>query len=353
MRTAIIINSLIACGAERLALDEAHELYRRGEYVTLITLRPEKDGNSFMPLCTLPDSSRVFIHVHSLWDFRSWSALIKLLRKEKYDLVVTHLWFANVIGRIAARIASVPRILSFEHNVYDSVKTWRQFFADRVLQYISSDIIAVSNAVKESLIRHGIAAGRIAVVANGIDLQRYRDATPMAIDRKEEFTYLFVGRLVRQKGVDTLLSAFAKLKNGLLVITGDGVDRAALEKQSETLGISRRVRFLGVRDNVPSLMKEADCFVLPSRWEGMGIVLVEAMAAGCPVVVSDFQAARDIIEDGVSGLIVPIDNVEELAAAMQRMTDPALRARFVEVGSRSAERFSIGAHIDTLLAYAR
>ena len=352
MKTAIIINNLIACGAERLALDEMNEMHRRGIPVSLITLRPEKTGNTFMPLCELPITARHSIHFSSVADIRAWVRLVRLLRLEKYDTVITHLWFANTIGRIAARIASVKRILSFEHNVYDDVKSWKQFIADRILQRLSHRIIAVSDAVRTSLIAHGINARSIVVIPNGIDLKRYRKATPASINTGGKFSYLFAGRLIKQKAVDVLLAAFARLDDGLLLIAGDGIDRTALEKQASELGVEERVRFLGVRDDIPALMKTAGCFVLPSRWEGMGIVLIEALASGCPVIAADFSAARGVLKDGTTGLIVPVEDAAALSASMLKVaSDPLLRRKLSDAGAKDAERFSIATHIDRLLEY--
>lgn len=352
MRVAIVINKLIACGAERLALDEVHELRRRGFDVSLITLRPEHDGDTFMPLLQLPDSSRHFVRFSSAWDIGALIALIRVLHREQYDLLITHLWLSNTVGRIAGTCAGVPRILSFEHNVYDTVKTWKQFLADRLLQRFSYKIIAVSDAVRSSLVRHGIASRRILVISNGIDLERYRSAIPARIDTEGKFTYLFAGRLVPQKAVDVLIAAFARLPDGLLLIAGGGGEQAALEALSKKLNVQARVRFLGVRDDIPQLMKAADCLILPSRWEGQGLVIPEAFASGLPVIISDFPAGVDTIEDGKTGIVVPREDPVALAHAMETIhLNTELRAKLIAAATTEMERFSIQRHVDTLLQY--
>ncbi|MDR3570878.1 MAG: glycosyltransferase [Candidatus Pacebacteria bacterium] len=349
MRVAICINKLVSAGAERLVVDQIREFTRRGIAVDLITLAPEREGDSFMSLVDLPTHAKHLIVFRSLLDLSSWLTLIKFLRRTKPDVLFTHLWLANTIGRIAGIVADV-RTISFEHNVYDGVKTKKQFLIDWILQICSYKIVAVSNAVEESLVTHGIARSHIVVVENGIDLSRYRSVDPSPIP-KVAFTYLFVGRLLVQKGVDVLLNALAHTTDGQLWVVGSGVERTALEEQARSLGIVSRVKFLGIRKDVASLLKSADCFVLPSRHEGLPMVLIEAMASGCPCVVSDFASAREVIRDGLSGLIVPIENVDALATAMDRIaTDRALALRLGTTAMQDVERFSIEKHVATLLS---
>jgi len=105
-------------------------------------------------------------------------------------------------------------------------------------------------------------------------------------------------------------------------------------------------------DDIPALMKTAGCFVLPSRWEGMGIVLIEALASGCPVIAADFSAARGVLKDGSTGLIVPVEDAAALSASMLKVaSDPLLRRKLSDAGAKDAERFSIATHIDRLLEY--
>ncbi len=351
MRIAICINKLVSAGAERLVVDQIHEFRRRGIEVNLITLAPERDGDSFMPLVDLPIHAKHLIAFRSLLDVRSWLALIRLLRREKPDVLFTHLWFANTIGRIVGTLVGI-RTISFEHNVYDGVKTRKQFLVDRFLQDWCFKIVAVSEAVRDSLVRHGIARSRIVIVENGIDLARYREAMPADIDTKDEFMYLFIGRLVRQKGVDVLLRAFANVKKGVLLIVGEGDKRVALERLARDLGLGDRVRFLGIRKDVPALLKRSDCLVLPSRFEGLGIVLIEAFASGTSVVATNVPAVRSFIADGVNAILVPVEDADTLAHAMWRIQeDPSLRQVLQRKAAESLDRFSITNEVDVLLRY--
>ena len=225
---------------------------------------------------------------------------------------------------------------------------------DRVLAHFSTEIIAVSEAVKESLVKNGINSEKIRVIYNGIDLDRYSKDSSIDVREKfgigSEFVYLFVGRLIEQKGVDILLNAFAKVPNGLLFIVGDGKDKEKLISLAHALEVSSRVRFLGIREDIPDLLSMSNCFVLPSRYEGLGVVILEAMATGRAIIVSDFGPAREIIENERNGLIVPIGDLTALTTAMIRVSlDPVLCSKMANEAKNDSIKFSIQRHVDLLL----
>jgi glycosyltransferase involved in cell wall biosynthesis len=292
-----------------------------------------------------------------LYDVRRWIHLIRELREQAPDLVITHLWFANCIGRIAAYIARVPKVVAFEHNIYTEVKSWKQFFVDRVLQHLSANIIAVSGSVRDSLITHGIKPEKILVLRNGIDLRRYTQSESVTVRRElnlkeKEFVFLSIGRLTRQKGVDVVLHAFSHTNGGTLLIVGDGEDRSELEKLAGILGISSRVHFMGIRYDVPNFLQSADCFILLSRWEGVGIVVLEAMATGLPVIVSDFDAALEFVQAGMDGVIVPREDPIAVSRAMERiMNNASVRDSLGRNARQSAKQFSIKRHVDGIMKY--
>lgn len=356
MKYIVIINKLSIGGAERLAVDEVNELTRRGIETFLVTLGRENRHSYESQL--LPEVKRICITFRSLCDFYTLFRLTRFLRQEKPDAVVTHLWFANTIGRISARLAGIQQVFSFEHNIYDKVKSRKQFLLDRLLQVLSTRIIAVSEAVRSSLINHGIAPEKIALVSNGIDLSKYsggmRDKLRKSLGLGVEFTYLFIGRLIDQKGVDVLLNAFAQVPSGVLLLAGEGALHDSLKKLTRALTLERRVVFLGYRDDIPALLSAVDCFVLPSRYEGLGIVVLEALAAGKPIVVSDFGSAREMIANNDNGIVVPIENPKMLASALSSIqNDLLLRKRLSRRAKESAAKFSIQSHVDALLRAVR
>ena len=359
MKTVVILVYRMGVGgAERLIVEDVHELMRVGYAVRLVTFAPES-RHSF--LSALPEGCTTEqIPFKGVLDIRALRLLARLLRDTSSDLILTHLWFANTVGRFAAQLAGLSsRVISFEHNVYDTVKTRKQFFIDWLLQGWCAKVVAVSESVKESLIRHGIRESRIVVVPNAVDSARFTQAPPSHIREKlnlaDSFLYLYVGRLTKQKGVDVLLDAFAKIPasrgHAALLIAGQGEERAAREIQATALGIAPRVFFLGVRDDIPSLMKTADCFVLASRFEGHPMVGIEAMAAGMPIVITDFPTGLGIFHNRENAIIVPREDSQSLACAMEEIqTDTALRESLAAHAVVDAQSFAIGSHREAILA---
>lgn len=355
-KACIIIYNLGVGGAEQVAVSEVREFLRCGHAVHLVTLNPER-SQTLMP--TVPDNcQRTMVEFSSLFDVRAVYRLARCLMAIDPDIIITQLWFANTVGRLAARLAGMrERVIVFEHNVYDHLKSWKQFFADRLLQTWCKRIIAISDGVKASLVRHGINERHITIIYNAIDIKRHADAPSASIRTElgigDEYLFICVARLVRQKGIDILLPAFAKV-DGVLLLAGAGEDRAALEAQADALGIRSRVFFLGVRHDVPSLMKASDCFVLASRWEGFGIVLAEAMACGLPVVASGVDGIKEVVKDGETGILVPPEDPEALASALRRMQKD--RGMAAAMGARGKERvqalFSIEKHVADIIACA-
>jgi len=353
----IVVYRLAVGGAEQVVVEEIREFLRRGFTVRLITLCPERT-HSLMP--RVPESCKKdVIEFHSLFDWRALVTLARLFRETKPDIIITQMWFANTVGRIAARWAGAhTRVLAFEQNVYDKLelKSRKQFLVDRYLQGWCRRVAAASEAIKESLVRCGIEGRRVVVIHDAIDIARMTNATPSPI-RAElgiigAFVYLFVGRLVHQKGVDVLLNAFAQQESGVLLIAGDGEERVQLERQVDALGIAPRVFFLGVRHDIPSLMKAADCFVLASRLEGLGIVLIEAMACGIPVIATSVDGIPEAVEHGKSGILVPSEDPVALAVALRQISgDSNMRKSMGEKGvERAARLFSIETHVTGILA---
>lgn len=362
MHICVLINDMTIGGAQRVVLDDIRVWKSKGHIVTLVTLLPEPVGNSFMPECLATSVTVISAGAQT----RSLLGKIKYVRRvfaqEKPDIVFTHLFLANTIGRIAAKVQRVSRVICFEHNVYDTLKSKKSFWVDRVLQYFCTGIVAVSGAVQDSLIRHGIKNKKIFLLSNSIDTERFADAVPAVYKHvlpvpEGLFVYLFVGRLIHQKGVDVLLRAYRELpehvqESSCVVIVGEGEERERLETLQSSLG-TKHVYFLGARTDVPSLLKGADCVVLPSRWEGLPIVLMEAMAAGCPIISARFDSLSELLAPDEQVLVVPKDDVHAHACAMQGMFESeSVRHTFAAKAAAYAVRFSSTAHADTLLTYA-
>lgn len=312
----IVINRLSVGGAERLVVDELHELHRRGIEVHLVTLFPE-GRSSLLPQLNIPTQC---VHINA-----SFLALLRLLRALKPQAVICHLWYANMVGRVAARLAGIKRVVVFEHNVYDRVKSRAQFFVDWLLQGLATNIIAVSETVQGSLVHHGISPTRIRVLPNAIDPRRYLDAVPADLAQAyrlphNAFILLLVGRLTHQKGFDICIRAMPLLPEHVhAILLGIGEEEKTLKELARALSVQERVHFGGVRYDMPNVLKASHCLVMPSRWEGEPIILLEALAAGVPVVGSDIPPLRALITESVNGFLAPVNDVSGLARALSRI----------------------------------
>lgn len=349
----IIINNLGVGGAERLVVEDINEMINRGVLVRLLTLKKENKYSLFKDL-NLDNKFWATIPFGSLLNIKSWWKVYRYISKERPDALIAHLWFSNFIGRIIGKVCGVKTIIIFEQNVYDNLKTKKMFLADRLLQKLSSHIIAVSEAVKISLINHGINRNKIIVIRNSVNISKYLsvayDDIRKTLGISSAFLYVFIGRLIDQKGVDILIRALDVIKEGILLIVGQGPERGNLEILTKKLHLDSRVIFMGVRDDIPDILNSSDCFVLPSRYEGLPMVLVEAMAAGKAIIVSDFDAAKEIIKNESNGLIVKKENVDELATAMLRIKDDNLGERLGIQARKDSEALSIVAHVDKIMS---
>ncbi len=278
--------------------------------------------------------------------------LEKIFHNEAFDILHVHLPHGEVYGEIALRAFPGRKFVISRHND-DRFRRWlplRPVFAPSLRR--ADRIIAISQAVRRFLIDVEKAdAGKIDVVPYGIDADACaRSAHPgafrRAIGAKGEPIVGFVGRLTRQKGVDVLLRAFARVEarypEARLVLAGDGPDRPALEQLARSLGL-RRAMFLGWRGDVSDILADVSLLAVPSRWEGFGLVALEAMALRKPVVAARVSALPEIVVPGETGLLVSSESEVELAdALLSLISDPPRAERMGEAGSaRAREEFPV------------
>jgi glycosyltransferase involved in cell wall biosynthesis len=208
--------------------------------------------------------------------------------------------------------------------------------------------IALTRAIACDLEAAGVPRGRIARIVNGIESPALTARpTPAALGLPwgpDQPVVVFVGRLIPSKGVDWLLAAWAEVaadhRDARLLLVGDGPERRSLEALTARLGVLGSVRFAGARRDVERVLALADVFVLPSRHEGMSNAVLEAMAAGVPVVVANDARGgnRELVEDGVQGFVVPLEDCGALARAIARLLDePALARAMGHRGRRTVQ----------------
>jgi glycosyltransferase involved in cell wall biosynthesis len=315
-------------------------------------------------------------------DAKALRLLVRLMRKERPHLVHTHTSKAGILGRIAARRAGVPVVVHTPHgHVFHSyggrLKTQLFVRLERACAPLADRLIALTEAERREHLELGVGRpGQWATVHSGVDFAPFqachglRDAVREELGLPPDAVVLgTVGRLVPVKGQSFLIDAFARLVPQYprlqLLLIGDGPLREELASRARSLNLSihqdngtlplpvpraATVHLLGLRQDVPRLLSAMDLFVLPSLNEGMGRVLVEAMAMELPCIASRVSGIPDVVDDGRTGLLVPPRDPEALASATRRLLERPDLAR--EMGRRGRERvvpeFGVGRMIEKL-----
>jgi len=283
--------------------------------------------------------------------------LMGILRSLRVDIVHTHLFDPSVVGLIAGTFAKVPvRVMTRHYSDYHTriQKKWHTRL-DRMCTRLAHSVIAVSRQTKQVMVEEERApAEKVVVIHNGIDLSRV--ATPSeeeVIQLRRELkleetvaVIAVVARLHPEKGQEYLFRALPRMLAATggklrLLVAGAGPFRGAYEREVSALGVGGAVRFLGFRTDVARILAASDVVVLPSVAEAFGLVLAEAMAMRTAVVATRVGGIPELVEDGVTGILVPPASPEALAEAiLSLLRDPARRMRLGEAGrSRVVEGF--------------
>ncbi|WP_197442652.1 glycosyltransferase [Lignipirellula cremea] len=335
LRLALVITELEVGGAERCLANLALHVDRERFAPQVYSLGPRPIGDQAALVDQL-EAAGVPLHFLNAASLRHLPGAVlklqRLLQEQQAQVIQSFLFHANVVSGLAAR--RLPAGLAFGIRVADP-RRWRQQ-AERWLSRHAQQIVCVSQSVARFAAEAGFAPDKLAVIPNGIDL----DAIPPDGATKEMSAWgapgrkgiLFVGRLHPQKGVDLLLQAapamLAAAPEHDLFLAGDGPERAACERLAASSGMGSRIHFLGWRPDVGRIMAASDLFLLPSRWEGMPNALIEAMAHGLPVVVSQVEGVAEVLgpQHGEQ-LFTPGDAAELQEKATRLLANPLAMAR--------------------------
>ncbi|TCL76755.1 glycosyltransferase involved in cell wall biosynthesis [Hydrogenispora ethanolica] len=270
------------------------------------------------------------IRVHAFNLTRKYSVqavlrLGQLIRKNHYDLVHVHLFPAQYFAALAALFFPGTRFVFSEHNSFNRRRSHPLYRCADWLAYLPyQKVICVSEDTQKTLLDWlpGLKSKAV-ILYNGVPLGPLRQADP-------QFDMLLIGSLRSHvKGVDLLLRAVAGLGDAVsrVAIAGEGKLLPELLRLRDELGLTSKVHLLGNRDDIPELLAQSKMLVMPSRWEGLPIALLEAMAAAKPIVATPVGGIPELIESGRNGLLVPPDDVPALTAAIRRLlADPAAAA---------------------------
>jgi glycosyltransferase involved in cell wall biosynthesis len=348
-RLTLVIPSLRSGGAERVMAVLADHWAASGRTVTLLTFTPP-DEAPFFPVDLRVQHVRLDLDrpSRSIIDgiganLRRARTLRRAVRASRPDVVLSFMDRTNVLTLVATIGLAVPVIVQEHNDPAEEPMSRPWAFLRRVTYRRAASVVALSATALSYF--DGPIRRRGRVIPNPV--VRPRGAGVVAADSHPGPTIVAMGRLVPQKGFDLLLEAVARLdpvgRGWTIDIWGEGSMRPELEAARERLGLTEVVRLPGVTPTPGAAMVAARLFVLSSRYEGFPTVLGEAMAAGLAVVAFDCPSGpREMVRDGVDGLLVPDGDLDALAAALERvLTDEPLRASLAVRAPEILERFGI------------
>lgn len=280
--------------------------------------------------------------------------LRKLVRVTKPNVIITYLFHADMLGRLGLFGTTQDPIIPFLRTTYNHPR----YAIARLFEWLTKPLVrcylANSEAVKDFYVRHiGVAAEAITVIPNGIDVESFDqiEADPKLREglgmRPDDFVIICVANLHPNKGHCNLLEAFESLRpefpQAKLLLVGDGEERKNLERQVESYHSKNSIFFLGKRDDVPKLLKVSDLFVLPTLFEGQSNAILEAMAAGVPVITTAIPENQALIMHGEMGFLVPVEDSRALATAIrQALTETgSLQAMASRAEQRIRDRYRL------------
>jgi glycosyltransferase involved in cell wall biosynthesis len=366
------ITRLTLGGSSENTIASCVALDRAGYDCILATSFRESDASSLADArrrgCRVVDIPALGREVAPLADLAALAELVRLIRRERPAIVHTHTSKAGFIGRLAAVIARAPAVIHQPHGHifygYYSPRRTAVFTAlERQAARWTDRIITLTDRGAQEHLARGIGrAEQYVAVPSGVPTAELRAAAPPRGEARarlgldpDAFIVVGLGRLVPIKGFDLLARALpalvAQIPSARLLLVGDGAERAHLGAIAASMGVAERLRMTGETTDVASYLAAADVVAVPSRNEGMGRVIVEAMALGLPVVATTVGGIPDVVTDGECGRLVEPEDTDALAAALIELgRDPALRRKLGEAAVRRAEAFSTAVASEKLLA---
>lgn len=283
------------------------------------------------------------LNQRNAYDIPTLIQLVRYIRRHRIDIIHTHLLASDIMGRMAGFLTRTP-VVSTVHNSredFDHEPARRRWMERWSARLWCRRLIVVSESLREEIAGwYGLPVRRFVAIANGVDTVRFSpkpDLDKTSVKRSllgagaepiEGPMVLNVARLVPQKGLSYLVQAAKQVLGARpdvrFAIIGQGDLKEDLARQISELGLEGKVVLAGIRSDIPEILAASDLFVLSSLWEGLPISLLEAMSSGCPVVATEVGGVGRVLEDGVTGLLVPPEDPDALAHALLRsLNDPA------------------------------
>jgi L-malate glycosyltransferase len=349
-RVFYLMDSFAVGGTETQAVELALRMGAAGYEVTLGSLREQ--GPLLELLRGAPVALKEFHPRGGIDSPQGIYQILRLswfLRRGRFNVVHTHDLWSNLMGVPAAWLAGVPAIVSSRRDLaqFDWYRGNRRVWLRRI-QSLSNVVLANATAVRDSLIAEGgFAPEKLRIIRNGVDIKKFQVPSEREVlfpDVRDGKVIVLAGNMHSDvKGHPWLIAAapavLREFPSTRFVLVGDGEARERFVHQAAELGLSRNFLFLGRRSDIARILASCDIAVLPSRGEGLPNAVLEYMAAGLPVVVSRVGGGEELVEDGVTGLLVPSEDSAALSAAFLRyLRNPQEAKRMAESGRQFVTR---------------
>lgn len=353
-----VINSLHAGGAEALLKNFTLQVKKHNKKyndfnIEVAILYPDDIFKEDIEKAGIPVWE---LGLNFKYDLRGAIKLISLINRGKYSIVHVHLFPANLFGSLASLF--LPKNIKFifsEHNIYNRRRSFKIFkILDTFIYSRYYKIICVSKQVQVALTEWLPNLKRKSVViSNAVPVTDLTNWPPV-----KKYDVLFVGRLTEAKGVDILLKAIKILKEKYqkeikAAIVGEGYLEEEVKELVKELGIGEEVEFLGIRRDIEKLMKSTKLFVLPSRWEGLPLTILEAMSNGAGIIATKVGGIPEVIQNGKEGILISPEDSEILAGAIaELLKDKELRVKLgINAYKKVKEKYSIEVYTKKKLGF--
>lgn len=353
MRVLFLSTSMGMGGADQQLLSAAREMLARGHEVFVISLTPL--GPMGLEARSLGIPTESLGMARGIPDPRGLLRLARLVRAWRPDVLHSHMVHANLMARALRLLVPVPVLVSTIHNISEGGALLMAGY--RVTNGLVDHMTIISEAAADRFVRDRIIPRKLlSVIPNGVNADEFRNVPTGARESLRrslgldgEFAWLAVGRFEIAKDYPNMLHAFAKVREqeprAVLLLVGRGSLQADTESLAAALDLESAVRFLGVRRDVPEILSAADGYLMSSAWEGMPMVLLEAAAAGLPIVTTAVGGNLEVVGDGESGFLVPPRDADALGEAMLRLmglSDADRRAMGERGRERVRSRYGLG-----------
>ncbi|CUS77491.1 Glycosyltransferase involved in cell wall bisynthesis [Candidatus Kryptonium thompsonii] len=286
--------------------------------------------------------------LHLVNDLRAFIPVYKAIKKFKPDIIHAHSSKAGIIARFWSAVLNVKPVVFTAHGwvFTEGKKFWKRWLlaqVERVASIVTTKIICVSEHDRELAIEFKVAPPeKLLVIHNGVDPSLFQNIVKSQ-PHNDKPIVTFVGRLAPPKDLFFLIDVAENIDNAVFWIVGDGELREKVQRYVSKKGLTDRIVLWGERYDIPEIFSKTDIFVLPSRWEGLPLTIIEAMMAGLPVVASNVGGVPELVEDGVNGFLVPPGDIVKFTKALQTLIEnETLRKEMGEAGrAKAMKNFSL------------